>query len=685
MITIPLQPTGVNIIADDAKTADWYALWDELSLTKQQIGVTTATSTPIYAYLRNIGINAKTIIITSGVHGSEFIGPKILYQLAGLILNDANFSVIKSAYNFVFVPIVNIDGFDAMPRTYNNGNNVNINRNAGTEIEWNNCSDADKGASWNSEQETQAILTLVQTLSPSVFLDIHNTEPILNYGLSFAVPNGSISSYTRLSTLCNELHPGTNAPLYTGSPLLINGAEHRYQSIGIGIDWVPTGTGEVYQSSADMTIAVSMAANFLYSMTYLKDYISNPATAQMAISVLANKEIIQTPAEDIDAFVNYPILTTEAKFTLFKSMATENAKISVCDINGEVSKYLDGDAGNKGVWAKTSVDAYKKMKIYTGELVNKPNSDMFNTNIVSFGFNDTAGNESDRSSGQSIVAANMEARGVGANMGNSYRFNGNNSYITIPGGGDAISGTEKLTLLFRLSQDILASNDRIFYLNKGTNFLLVSINSTLGVIVYIGETANYAYLNSYSSIVTAGTPYTLSVVIDLAEPQADKVKIYIDGVNRAITNTMGSFPEVMPDFNGSDIMIGSSTSSFDGTIDECQVLPGIKVASDLFLYHSMFSNPSSFVCKVAPVITDCYSNGEVTVLSGSGFKPENVDPVCVVNGVTVDPLSITDTEITLNNSNGLIVIINSDGEYCVGDAPIPVLYQSLAIAIGIMV
>lgn len=669
IFNIPIQPAGADIISNSATAAQWYGLWDTLGLTKTLLG-NGAGDLPVYKYVHVVGSNCRNIVITTLVHGTEIVAPKQVFQAAKLLLesNIREIVYLRSVANITFIPVVNPSGRNL--NTYNNANNVNINRNAGTEAEWTASVDANKGAGWKSEPETQLIDALLNSLKPVVFIDMHNTNAILNYGYSYACRNTEYAVKTMLESVCLALKPTVNVDDQSStSPMLMNMAAGIYKTTGATIDYVPSGTGETAQSAGDITVGTEMVLNFMYNMLVFNgtgtSNLPLPAGTQRALRLRQNNSYI--PSNIAGASVFKFGALTDAKYNSFKALLSDaNKMIVVNGLSGaKIKKFHDGT--DKALWLNYTLAQDTQLLLCAGSGISDVNdSTVFTNHIISSGLNDAFGDAVNRVGGV-LTAANIETYGVDGSLDKCMRFNGNNSNLSLANAGTLFTGQKKISLVFRLSQDVLAATDRIFRCLNGSNFIQISTNNTLGLIIYLGTASSYAY-TAYSSLVTAGEMFTLAVVIDTDLAQASKVKIYINGV-LASSSTGGTFPSAIPDLGTAPAVIGYGDTSFDGLIDEANILVGKALSADeVKLLHNQFASTDFMSTTIQPVINKVVKSGTNYTITGTGFKPATDTPVVFVNGVAATITDDTDTSIAVAEGVGtpegekFITITNSDGE-----------------------
>ena len=126
----------------------------------------------------------KTIFLTGAIHGWENFGTYAIIELFKMLLGSEDnlppqFKYIKDKVRVLAIPVANPWGMYANPKTRQNSNGVDINRN----FDW-NWTNNNMGVAWDydykgtapfSEKETQHVKKVFDTYrNISVYLDIHN-------------------------------------------------------------------------------------------------------------------------------------------------------------------------------------------------------------------------------------------------------------------------------------------------------------------------------------------------------------------------------------------------------------------------------------------------------------------------------------------------------------------------------
>jgi len=168
---------------------------------------------------------------------------------------------------------------------------------------------------------------------------------------------------------------------------------------------------------------------------------------------------------------------------------------------------------------------------------------------------------------------------------------------------------------------------------------------------------------------TLNVPFLLTISFDGTQTDADtdlqnakRFKVFINGIDIPLI-----FSAAVPDHTwngiGSTICdIGSSGYAFKGIIDEFRIYTNaLSANSELWRYNNWMNQSTYWTPKIQPVVTDVQGCGaEYYEIKGSGFKPENIDPV--ISGGDVRIVSAVDTSVIVQSESmtSLWTITNSD-------------------------
>jgi len=130
----------------------------------------------------NFGDGGRTIVYTGAIHGNEYSTKQLMEEWVAHL--EANARNIPKGTSVVVVPAINPDGVAAGSRT--NGNNVDLNRNFGTN-DWqkdittvgNQPFKGGGGKSAMSEPETKAIGAFIGSLRPALVLSYHSVGSLV--------------------------------------------------------------------------------------------------------------------------------------------------------------------------------------------------------------------------------------------------------------------------------------------------------------------------------------------------------------------------------------------------------------------------------------------------------------------------------------------------------------------------
>lgn len=164
-------------------------LWEPLRIsdskyiTRESLGKDSSNKYDIWKYEFTPTNYEKTMIIGSGLHGGEVTAMLGLYRFLYHVVNDwplyPQLAYIRNKVKLIVLPIQNPWGMSQQPRTRQNSNGVDINRNF--DVNWNAFP---AGAPWDhdykgptpfSEKESQYIKTVLERNTSSLaYLDLHN-------------------------------------------------------------------------------------------------------------------------------------------------------------------------------------------------------------------------------------------------------------------------------------------------------------------------------------------------------------------------------------------------------------------------------------------------------------------------------------------------------------------------------
>lgn len=227
-----------------------------------------------------LGINKKrTMLLYSGEHGNEYVGPITLYYLAKQLLDgtDPNLFSILSVYDIYIIPCLN--GYGMYHASRVNANGVNINRNYptskwkldGTPGDFNYT-----GPYGGSEFETKLIMAYYYQIRPTIVIDYHNgsTEVSSQFGM-FHFRDADMFLGINMSTVANCSHTlckhypqyfgklNLNAVQFTNASYnsMNSGQSHAwFNERGVYLASIPEGNDSIlYQNGAIYNTGISFS------------------------------------------------------------------------------------------------------------------------------------------------------------------------------------------------------------------------------------------------------------------------------------------------------------------------------------------------------------------------------------------------------------------------------------------
>lgn len=148
----------------------------------------SALGEPISCFKSTAAPN-RPIILIGGVHGDEPEGVILAQETLKWLKQTQNeISIAEKLLPWIVIPCLNPDGYNMHERT--NGNGVDLNRNYPSR-DW--SPDAKKprynpGPRPASEPEIQALVKLIQEVSPQLIIHCHSWQPCIVYAGEGALP-----------------------------------------------------------------------------------------------------------------------------------------------------------------------------------------------------------------------------------------------------------------------------------------------------------------------------------------------------------------------------------------------------------------------------------------------------------------------------------------------------------------
>jgi len=151
-------------------------------------------------------------------------------------------------------------------------------------------------------------------------------------------------------------------------------------------------------------------------------------------------------------------------------------------------------------------------------------------------------------------------------------FNGSNSYSNWGEVSELVSAAT-YSASFWLNQDVKGAQHFIYRkdLNSTANIYAAMISNDLWV--SIDDGAGFVGAKFSTASTSAGTWYKFLICFDGSQIVADRIKLYINGVEIAPSST-NLTPATTPNTTGADFTLGFSSTSLDGKLDEFRIFSG---------------------------------------------------------------------------------------------------------------
>lgn len=142
---------------------------------------------------------AQKVLVIGGIHGDEITAVSTSFRWLDFLDITKKDSFLRSK-RFIFIPLLNPDGFFAKPHTRTNSNGVDLNRNFSTQgwedkalKYWKEKSNSDKrrypGPKAASEIETQVAEKSVMDFKPDLIVSVHAPYKLLDHDGPIIFPN----------------------------------------------------------------------------------------------------------------------------------------------------------------------------------------------------------------------------------------------------------------------------------------------------------------------------------------------------------------------------------------------------------------------------------------------------------------------------------------------------------------
>jgi hypothetical protein len=161
-------------------------------------------------------------------------------------------------------------------------------------------------------------------------------------------------------------------------------------------------------------------------------------------------------------------------------------------------------------------------------------------------------------------------------IGGALSFDGSNDYVDM-GDVAVLNNATAFTITTWVKDSDFADGGRLFHKRNGdNNDIMFGIWSDNQFYVEVGNGQNsYGLFSGYSSIVSSGVWYHIAMVYDgLGATDADRLKLYINGVERVMTYPSGSIPSSTADLSGFPFTVAKERTAgdfFKGLVDEVRI------------------------------------------------------------------------------------------------------------------
>lgn len=156
----------------------------QAKLFHQSSWARSSCGSPIELYSKSHSRDGKTtspILFVGGVHGDEPEGVRLANDFLTWLKETEASNPEQILHSWTLIPCLNVDGYSRNERT--NGRGVDLNRNFPSQ-DWGPEHKAPRyfpGEAPGSESETQALVTLIDSLNPRLIVHFHSWEPCIVY------------------------------------------------------------------------------------------------------------------------------------------------------------------------------------------------------------------------------------------------------------------------------------------------------------------------------------------------------------------------------------------------------------------------------------------------------------------------------------------------------------------------
>lgn len=402
--------------------------------------------------------------------------------------------------------------------------------------------------------------------------------------------------------------------------------------------------------------------------------------ATHVLKLTPNNALIPSTISNIDNFIKGSLLSN-AKFNNWKNIANSAYNIGVVDSgsNNEVARYIDPNFNMSipegSIWFLGNAEADRYYYLQTGASLNKNNSSSVFTTpnyLASHGFLNASGNPTDRCGNNNGTSLNLSYEEAGEiDVGNGYPDT-HNGQVNLGAITDLNSISNfTITMILKLSDFDGYWFNHLFY-----NGIFLDSDGVNVISPSVGD-VNYAF--TPADEITLDEFFQVDIVFDgtLTDGDVDaqdllRYKIYINGTQITLTVASGHCPSVTKSAGLGHFVYGEdlANTGMYGVIDEARI--NLRSFSDDEItvhYNQWFDADNYWTVTVQPVITSVRRSGKSRYrLRGSGFKPTTINPTGNINGAAYTIISISDTEIEIQDESGdacglkSITLTNSDNE-----------------------
>lgn len=168
-------------------------------------------------------------------------------------------------------------------------------------------------------------------------------------------------------------------------------------------------------------------------------------------------------------------------------------------------------------------------------------------------------------------------------IGGALQFDGTNDYVDF-GDITELNGASAFTIAGWYKDNDINGHNRHFDKGNGLDYDISAATYSGRLYLEVGNGANtYAYWSGYSSTISAGQWYHAAFVFDgSGATNTDKVKIYVDSIQRTLSFGGGSMPSIAPDLLSYAFELSKSAANqWKGAMDEIAVYNRVLSGSEI--------------------------------------------------------------------------------------------------------